>query len=270
MTRAIIAIILALAIAPAMGQNNAFKRAVPQAEPAHVTTHGFPCDPANLLPGCIQTAPPAPTVSTTGAPCDPARLLPGCAAPSSAATAALPCMDMGMLPKLTLQNLMPTMKACVQELNGQLVTDTQRALDSAKAFSGSATGTGTGSTSVVGDNDAINCLTPAMALFKAAMIVPAVPAVPAVDAVAAQPAVLNPDGSVKTPAVAAVPAQAAVAGSPEVDPGPILLGQKFREFTLAGGITSCQAWVNEPIQAVTAAAGGASGALVAGAALLPK
>lgn len=154
-------------------------------------------------------------------------------------TAPLPCMDITMLPKLTLANLMPTMKQCFKDGNDQLVSDTQRALDSAKAFSGSATGNTVGATT--GDNDAINCLTPALALFKAAAIVPAVPEVPAV---------LNADGTVKTPAVP---------GTPELDPGPILLAQKFREFTLAGGITSCQAWINEPIQAVAAAGVGAVG-----------
>ena len=175
------------------------------------------------------------------------------AAPATpaASTAPLPCMDITMLPKLTVTNLLPTMKACIQDVNNQLVTDTQRALDSAKAYTGSATGT-----AAMGDQDAINCLTPALALFKAAAIVPAVPEVPAV---------LNADGTVKT---------AAIPGTPELDPGPFLLGQKFREFTLAGGLTSCQAWINEPIQAVNAAAAGAVGSIagaVAGAAILaPK
>lgn len=161
-------------------------------------------------------------------------------------TAPLACMDITMLPKLTLANLMPTMKQCFQDGNTQLVSDTQRALDSAKAFTGSATGSG----SAVGDNDAINCLTPALALFKAAAIVPAVPGTPEVPATATAPAI---------PAVAAVPEQ---------DPGPILLAQKFREFTLAGGITACQAWINEPIQAVAAGGVGAVGTALGGAAAL--
>lgn len=166
--------------------------------------------------------------------------------PAPPSTAALPCMDITMLPKLTPFNLIPTMKACVQDAQNQLISDTQRALDSAKAFAGSATGTGS-TGAAVGDNDAINCLTPALALFKAAAIVPAVPDV------------LNSDGSVKTP------------GTPELDPGPILLGQKFREFTLAGGLTSCQSWVNEPINAVAAAGVGAVASVTAGAALIaPK
>lgn len=173
--------------------------------------------------------------------------------------AALPCMDITVLFKLTPANLLPTMKGCMQDVNNQLVSDTQRALDSAKAFTGSATGT-----TAAGDQDAINCLSPALALFEAAAILPAVPAIPAQDAV---PAVLNTDGSIKTPAV---PAVAAVAGKPEVDPGPFLLFQKYREFTIVGGLTSCQAWVNAPVNA-TAAAGAAGIGAVAGAALLlPK
>ena len=155
--------------------------------------------------------------------------------------AALPCMDITVLTKLTLANLVPTMKACVQDANNQLVSDTQRALDSAEAFTGSAT-----SDTAVGDNDAINCLKPGLALFKAAAIVPAVPDV------------LNPDGTMKTK------------GTPQLDPGPILLFQKYREFTIKGGLTSCQAWVNGPVNA-TAAAGGAGVAGAVGAAiLLPK
>jgi hypothetical protein len=162
-------------------------------------------------------------------------------------TTALPCMDISVLTKLTPQNLVPTLKACEIAGVNQLVTDTSRALDSAKAFTGSATGT-----TASGDNDAINCLTPGLALFKAAAIIPAIPDTPAV---------LNADGTVKTPAVA---------GTPEIDPGPILLFQKYREFTIVGGLTSCQTWLNGPVNA-TAAAGIAGAATAIGAAaLLPK
>lgn len=179
---------------------------------------------------------------TNGLPCDPANLLPGCKAAAAVADgmdpkAALPCMDVTVLTKLSLANLIPTMKACVQDVNNQLVTDTQRALDSAKNF------TKTGETAAVGDSDGVNCLTPALALFRAASIVPAVPDV------------TNPDGTIKT------------TGTPELDPGPILLFQKYREFTIAGGLTSCQTWVNGPTNATAGAIGGAVGT-VAGAALL--
>jgi hypothetical protein len=172
--------------------------------------------------------------------------------------APLPCMDIRVLTKLTPDNLVPTFRGCKIEVIGQLVKDTSAALDSAKAFTGSATA-GSAAGAVVGDNDAINCLTPALALFKAAMPTQAVAAVTPV------PAVLNADGSVKVPAVQAVPAVAAN------DPGPVLLYQKYREFTLAGALTSCQAWFNGPINA-TAAAGLGGAATVAGGAalLLPK
>ena len=181
----------------------------------------------------IQAANNQVKATVTGQPADP--------------TAALPCMDISVLTKLTPQNLVPTLKNCEQDGVKQLVSDTQRALDSAKAFTGSAT-----STTAAGDNDAINCLSPGLALFKAGMIIPAVPDTPAV---------LNPDGSVKT---------AAIPGTPEIDPGPILLYQKYREFTIVGGLTSCQTWFNGPINATNAAGIGAAGAVAGAAALLPK
>lgn len=168
--------------------------------------------------------------------------------PTSDLAAALPCMDISVLTKLTPVNLVPTLKGCEEAGVNKLVVDTERALDSAKAFTGSATGT-----TATGDSDAINCLSPGLALFKAAAIIPAVPDTPAV---------LNTDGSVKTPAVP---------GTPEIDPGPILLFQKYREFTIVGGLTSCQTWINGPVNA-TAAAGIAGVATATGAAalLLPK
>ena len=148
---------------------------------------------------------------------------------------ALPC-DFKMLTKLTADNLVPTMKACAQDVNNQLVSDTSRALASAQAYgcNGSTTGCS-------GDGDAINCLQPALAIFKAGAIIPAVPA------------------TATTPAV------------PEQDPGPILLYQKYREFTLAGALTSCQAWFNGPINATAAAGIAGVATAVSGAALLvPK
>lgn len=155
--------------------------------------------------------------------------------PSDSA-AALPC-TFKMLTKLTPANLLPTITQCIAT---KLVADTQRALTSAQAYG----------TTGKGDADAINCLTPALAIFQAGVEVPAVPEVPAV---------LNPDGSIKTPAVAAVPAQ---------DPGPILLYQKYREFTLSGALTSCQSWFNGPINATAAAGLGAASTAIGGAALL--
>lgn len=73
------------------------------------------------------------------------------------------------------------------------------------------------------------------------------------------PGVAIAQAAVGTPATADTPASTA---------GPVLLFQKFREFVNAGGITNCQAWVNNT---VTAAAGPAVGSLVGGAlALAPK
>lgn len=167
------------------------------------------------------------------------------AAPAPDATAAQPC-GVKMLGKLTPDNLVPTIKGCLSDVNVDLVGDTQRALDSAKAFVGNGGG-------AAGDGDAVNCLTPALAIFKAGVQVPAVPAKAAVPATETTPAIA---------AVAAVPAQ---------DPGPILLTQKYREFTLAGGLTACQAWINGPINATAAAGvGAAASALSAAAVLAPK
>lgn len=157
-------------------------------------------------------------------------------APAAESTAALPC-TFQMLTKLTPANLLPTINQCIA---GKLVSDTQRALDSASKFG----------TTGKGDADAVNCLTPALAIFQAGVEIPAVPDTPAV---------LNPDGSVKTPAVAGTPAQ---------EPGPILLYQKYREFTLSGALTSCQSWFNGPINATAAAGLGAASTAIGAAALI--
>lgn len=161
--------------------------------------------------------------AVTGQPADPA--------------ASLPC-TFQMLIKLTPSNLLATIKQCIA---AKLVSDTQRALESANNYGSK------------GDGDAINCLTPALEIFKAGVTTPAVPEMPAV---------LNPDGSVKTPAVPAVPAQ---------DPGPILLYQKYREFTSSGALTACQAWFNGPINATAAAGVAGIGTAVGAAAIfVPK
>jgi hypothetical protein len=151
----------------------------------------------------------------------------------------LPC-DFKMVIKLTPDNLLGALKQCIAV---KLVSDTERALNSALAFG----------TTGKGDADAINCLTPTLEIFKAGVPTPAVPEIPAI---------LNADGSVKTPAVPAVPEQ---------DPGPILLYQKYREFTISGALTSCQAWFNGPINATMAAGIAGAGTIVGAAALIaPK
>lgn len=177
--------------------------------------------------------------------------------PSADATAALPCMDISVLIKLTPSNLVSTLKGCEQDGIKQLISDSSRALASAQAYVGPNGGS-------PGDSDGIACHKPALALFQAAQNIPAIPGSPAVDAV---PAVLNPDGSTKTPAVAAVPA---VPPTPEIIPGPILLYQKFGEFVMAGGLTSCPTWFNKPINAVGAAGVAGVGAIAGVALLAPK
>lgn len=142
---------------------------------------------------------------------------------------ATPTCDFHIFTKLKPDNLIDVIKTCVNQQKMELVDNTQRALDSAKAFTPNP------------DQDAINCLTPGLALFKAAL---PIPAVPATDTTPAQP---------------------------EHEPGLILLFQKYREFVLAGALTSCQAWVNTPINATISAGIGAAGTAVGAAAIfVPK
>jgi hypothetical protein len=49
---------------------------------------------------------------------------------------------------------------------------------------------------------------------------------------------------------------------PARNPGLITLFQKYREFVLSGGLTSCQTWVNTVMQATKAAALQGAGAVV--------
>lgn len=194
-------------------------------------------------PAFAQTGAAKSNITRPRLPIDPLGLndqtIAGTTAAPAPTTVALPC-TFQMLIHLTPENLLPTINSCIA---GKLVADTQRALTSAQDFG----------TTGKGDADAVNCLTPALAIFQAGVQVPAVPEVAAA---------LNADGTVKTPAVPAVPAQ---------DPGPILLFQKYREFTLSGALTSCQAWFNAPINATIAAGIAGAGTAVAGAALLaPK
>jgi hypothetical protein len=138
---------------------------------------------------------------------------------------------------LNPKNLLATIQACVSDVNSTFEPDVAAALVSAQAYGGS------------GDQTGIQCLQPALAIVQAGIARAAVAAVPA------QPA---------TPTSPAVPAVVAVAA---YSPGAITLFQKFREFTLAGGPTACQNWVNGTIQGAVAPAVGAI-AGVAGAAAL--
>jgi hypothetical protein len=144
---------------------------------------------------------------------------------------------------LNPKNLIATIQACVSDANSTFEPDVAAALDSANAYGGS------------GDQTGIQCLKPALAIVQAGIQRPAVAAVPAVP---------EQSATATSPAVPAVPAVAAV---PAYAPGAITLFQKFREFTLAGGPTACQNWVQGTIQgAVAPVAGAVAGA--AGAAAL--
>jgi hypothetical protein len=168
---------------------------------------------------------------------------------------------------LNPNNLLATIQACVSDVNSTFEPDVSAALDSANAYAGS------------GDQTAIQCLQPALAIVQAGIgrpgvaavaASPAVPAIPAVEAVPAQAATATSPAVPAVAAVAAVPAipaVAAVTGVPAYKPGAITLFQKFREFTLAGGPTACQNWIQGTINAAVAPAVGAV-AGVAGAAVL--
>jgi hypothetical protein len=161
------------------------------------------------------------------------------AAPATPA-AAIKC-DFNIFVNLRPENLDTFVKTCISDANSTLADDTARALQSAENFQPNP------------DQDAINCLKPGLAIVQAGIQVPAVPAQDAVPATATTPAI---------PAVAAVAAK---------NPGLILLFQKYREFTLAGALTSCQAWLNGPINATAAAGiGAAASAIGAAAVLVPK
>lgn len=95
-------------------------------------------------------------------------------------------------------------------IQNKLFDDVSAALDSANQF---------------GDKIGIDCLKPGLEIVRAARGTQGSDAVPATDT---------------TPAIAAVAA---------IDPGPILLYQKFREFELSGGPAACKTWVNSTLQA---------------------
>jgi hypothetical protein len=122
--------------------------------------------------------------------------------------------DFNLFTAMSPKTFVPQIQACVSNVNMQFLPDIQGALDSATAAQ---------------DKPGIDCLTPVLAIVKAAV------GTPAVDPVAAVPA------SGTTPAVAAV------AGVPAKFAGVITLFQKYREFTLANGPTACKNWVQSTI-----------------------
>lgn len=142
--------------------------------------------------------------------------------------------DFNIFLGLTPKNLESAIKKCVSDGVGTLVDDTARALDSAQSYKPNP------------DQDAINCLAPGLAILKAGVIVPAVAEVK------------DASGNVTTPAV---PAKA---------PGLILLFQKYREFVLAGGLTSCKTWVDTAVNATATQAVNNVAGLAGAALLLPK
>ena len=81
------------------------------------------------------------------------------------------------------------------------------------------------------DTVSMSCLTPALAIIKAASGTVTTPAVAAIPAVPANPAAVPP--TLEIPAVPAIP---------EVRqyPGPVTILQKVREFGLAGGLPACK------------------------------
>lgn len=133
------------------------------------------------------------------------------ASPSALSGGSLQC-DFNLFANIDPKSKFDQIKNCVSAAVNDGVTpfavDVKTALDSATASK---------------DTVALGCLTPAYAIVQAAAGTPGVPAVAATDTV---------------PAVAAVPAKI---------PGLVLLFQKFREFTTAGGPSSCQAWIKTTI-----------------------
>jgi hypothetical protein len=125
--------------------------------------------------------------------------------------------DFNIFAALDPQNVVNSVQNCVSAVNTQFLPDVAAALASAQAY---------------GDDTGVQCLKPALAIVQAAVGTLAVPAKEAVPATATSPEI---------PAVAAVSAQT---------PGVILIFQKFREFTLAGGPTACQNWVKTTVNGV--------------------
>lgn len=119
-----------------------------------------------------------------------------------------PC-DFNIFSSLQAKNLLDQVKICITQ-RGQ--DDVQAALDSATAAK---------------DSLGIQCLTPALAIVKAAANVSVAQSAAHADTTSAT--AVNPT----TP-------------NPQV-PGPILIFQKFREFVIAGGPTSCKSWVQTTI-----------------------
>lgn len=139
-------------------------------------------------------------------------------ASASASTSPPAACDFNLFASLTAETVLQQINGCIQsqvsDAANLFLPDVTNALASATAY---------------GDQPGVACLKPGLAIVQAAAGSLGAPAVPEVPATATAPAV---------PAVAAIPA---------IQPGPILIFQKFREFELSGGPAACKTWVNSTV-----------------------
>ncbi len=127
-----------------------------------------------------------------------------------------PC-DFKVFTALKAENLLDQLKLCI---TAQVVEDVSMALDSATAIK---------------DTVGVSCLTPGLAILKAAQSAqqPATaPTPPSINAT-------TPDVPATVPPITSQP--------PTFNPRLILLFQKFREFGIAGGPSACKSWVQTTI-----------------------
>lgn len=132
--------------------------------------------------------------------------------------------DFSIFSKLTVDNAVPLLEKCAQSVDANvtapLVNDTEKALDSAKAY-----GCGDPAAATCpGNGMAVACLTPALALLKAAE---------------GTPPVKDANGVVTTPGIA---------------PGVITIGEKLDEFVQAGGPSNCKAVIQRVVNGLAATA----------------
>lgn len=167
------------------------------------------------------------TAHAQGAPRAAIRLVPPTGDPIKDAKAAInggqsqsaakTTCDFNLFAALNAQNVIKSIQDCIgavqSDISNTFLADIQTALASAQKFNDGS-----------GDQPAVACLKPGLAIVVAGAGVPAIPAVAEIPATATSPA---------------IPAQAAV---PAVYAGPITLFQKFREFELAGGPAACKTW----------------------------
>lgn len=125
-----------------------------------------------------------------------------------------PC-DFSLFAALKAENLIAQLKLCI---SAQFVDDVAAALDSA---------------TTVKDTVGMSCLTPGLAILKAAQTAMS----PPTPAPSPTPGATPPD----------TPAPPATSQPPSFNPRLVLLFQKFREFGIAGGPSACKSWVQTTI-----------------------